>query len=272
LDAQKLREIVNRSGFPLQLGLQHVLEDSASQHGWRVKFEEHSWSNSRDGQSGFIDLVIEDRNKSTVLVIECKRVLDQDWIFLCSEREANDRRFCKGWVSYYNGERLSYFDWHQLTAEPDCPQSSYCVVNGQDQKARPMLERTAGEIISATEALATEEAPLAFANHEEIKVYFSVIVTTARLQVCTVDTAKINIEDGTIDESMHEERPFIRFRKQLSTAPARNDESAFGIDNERALPSAKEHVVFVVNSKNFLSFVEQFEFNENRVKYLWRRS
>lgn len=269
---RNLDKIINRSGFPLQLGLQHLIESSTSQHGWRVKFEEHSWSNLRDGQSGFIDLVLEDRDRSTILVIECKRVLDQDWIFLCPKDETGNSSFSKGWVSYYNGEKFGYFDWHQLMAGPDCPQSSYCVVNGQDSKARPMLERTAGEIVSATEALATEEAPLAFANREEIKVYFSVIVTTARLQVCAVDVTKINIENGTIDDSMYEERPFIRFRKQLSTVPTRKDETAFGIKDERGLPGAKEHVVFVVNSKNILPFIGQFKFNENNIKYLWRRS
>lgn len=268
----KLDEIVNRSGFPLQLGLQNLIESSASQHRWRVKFEEHSWANPRDGQSGFIDLVLEDRHRSTTLVIECKRVLDQDWIFLCPKDETGNRSFCKGWVSYYNGEKFGYFDWHQLTAEPDCPQSSYCVVNGQDSRARPMLERTAAEIVSATEALAREEATFAFANHEEIKAYFSVIVTTARLQVCAVDVTKINIENGIIDDSVYDESPFIRFRKQLSTAPTRKDDAAFGIKDERGLLGAKEHVVFVVNSKSILTFIKHFEFAENSIKYLWRRS
>jgi hypothetical protein len=61
------------------------------------------------------------------------------------------------------------------------PQSQYCAVDGQDPKARPMLERIASDLVSSTEGFATEEMARVSNDHEALRMYFSVIVTTAKL-------------------------------------------------------------------------------------------
>lgn len=76
-----LLKIANDSGFPLQIAVEHQVTATTVSHGWLVRYVEHSWSNRLDGQSGSIDLVVEDRYGTTFLVIECKRVRESTWLF-----------------------------------------------------------------------------------------------------------------------------------------------------------------------------------------------
>ena len=80
MDDQKLIDAVNRSGFPLQIKTAALVEQFVERHGWRVRYSEHSWRSAND--DGFIDLVLEDRHGTGVLVVECKRVLNASWVFL----------------------------------------------------------------------------------------------------------------------------------------------------------------------------------------------
>ena len=75
-----LEKHVNNSGFPLQIGLAHQVKSTTSRHGWKVLYQEHSWKN--ESEAGFIDLVLEDKHRTWLMNIECKRVLDTSWLFL----------------------------------------------------------------------------------------------------------------------------------------------------------------------------------------------
>ncbi|MBZ2189261.1 hypothetical protein K8B33_09145 [Alcanivorax sp. JB21] len=225
---------------------------------WSILYEEHAWSG--EGHHGFIDLAIEWTHRTWVMNIECKRVRDAEWIFLKDRKAPSGRRQAKLWISYYSGNGdFTKFDWADVAMDPLCPESSMCVVPGQDQKATPMLERVSSGLVMSTEALAREEASFLKDKYSGLRMYQNVIVTTARLKLCEIDLANIDIASGEIDQSASSaEVPFVRFRKQLGTASAKRDVSC---DTYQLRDVAKEFedTVFVVNSARFAEFVRACE-------------
>lgn len=266
MDDKKLKDTVNRSGFPLQIRTAGLVDETTEQHGWKVLYSEHAWQSGDNG--GFIDLVLVDRNSTAVLVVECKRVLDTTWVFLIPTTNVPNRKYCKSWVARYNNNAVRYFDWHELAIDPASPQAAYCIVDGEDPKSKPMLERVAAEVVAATEALAREEQPLLIREFDYLRLYFGVIVTTATLKICSFDPATISISDGKIDDANFIEVPYVRFHKQLSTGAYRVDPTAFEVTNFDGLTRAKENTIFVVNAEHLPQFLSEFEWDANQLSYL----
>lgn len=263
MDAQKLTDIVNQSGFPLQMRMVALVEKTRSKHGWNVRGIEHSWKNQFDDDSGFVDLVLVDHYGTSIMLVECKRVLDSSWIFLKQKADGAERWHAKAWVTRYAGESLKHAGWVDLTLDPPTPECEFCVVPGQDPKSKPMLERVAGELVSATEAYALEEQVHQVIRSDSFKMYFSVIVTTATLQVCTIDPEEVSLHDGKVAAAEFAEVPFVRFRKQLSTRPV--PARANANDSFYDFARAKEHTVFVVNAASLPQFLSEFELGRDSV-------
>jgi hypothetical protein len=264
MDAQKLTDIVNQSGFPLQVGLTDLIQKSTDQHGWKVRFTEHSWKNDLDKESGFIDIVIEDRHCTSIMLIECKRVLDSSWIFIVPKSKLMPRRHVKAWVTRFVGKEFKHIFWADLSLSPSSFETEFCVVPGQDSKSKPMLERVAADIVSATEALALAERDCQAQLKDSLKMYFSVIVTTAKLQVCSFEPGKVSLSDGKVAETEFVEVPYIRFRKQLSTRPTLIP--LYSVRGFHELVRAKEHTVFVVNAQALTEFLTDFEVDESALR------
>lgn len=264
MDTQKLADTVNQSGFPLQIGLTDLIQRTTAQHGWKVLFVEHSWKNELDNDSGFIDIVIEDKHSTSVMLIECKRVLDSSWIFLVPNQKAKPRRHAKAWLTRYSRDCFKHLNWADLSLNPDSPESEFCVIPGQDPRSKPMLERVAAEVVSATEALALEEKDYRAQLKDALRMYFSVIVTTAKLQVCSLDPEKISFVDGKVADVAFEEVPFVRFRKQLSTRPVAVPRGVRG--DFYHFVRAKEHTVFVVNAEALPRFLAAFEVDNSALR------
>jgi len=237
---------INLSGFPLQIGLANAINSSRNVHGWSVLHQEHGWANESTGESGFIDLVVENQHRTVVLNIECKRPQEATWQFLLPKPSDKQRTHCKFWTSYLSKRSTKYFDWLDLAIEPSSYESEFCVVAGQDSKSRPMLERTAATVVASTEALAQEEANLLRdLSHERLRVYISVIATTAKLEACKFDPQDIDLQKGTITTAEYEEVPFLRFRKQLSPHPKLPKKDGWA-DEFKAFAKAKENTVFII--------------------------
>ena len=168
-ETKKLNEHVNKSGFPLQIGLSNLVDDTTAQHGWKVVYTEHAWRNELSGTDGFVDLVLEDRHTTSVLVVECKRVLNSTWTFLLHGKGSGSRRHGKGWLTRAVASRVTSFNWQNLVLDPQSAESQYCVVPGQDPKGQPMLERTAAEVVDATEAIAAEDRPFVLQKPDSIR-------------------------------------------------------------------------------------------------------
>jgi hypothetical protein len=257
-DQDKLKNIVNSSGFPLQIGIEHLVNETTDKHGWRVLSREHSWKNTNS--SGFIDLILIDRNRTSVMVIECKRVLESNWVFLVPSETVKDRRHIKTWITRINQSKTTHFDWIDVTGEPSTVESEFCIVLGQDAKSKPMLERVAGELVEATEGFAYEEYSFIKNDANELRIYFNVIVTTAQLQVCSFAPNKISLETGMLDNANFTTVPYVRFRKQFATSPEFKD--TYARNGFKGIAKAKENTVFVVNSLHLEDFLMRLELDD----------
>jgi len=257
MNSKNLSETVNQSGFPLQIGLAHHVDETSTHHGWRVLYTEHAWKNIANENGGFIDIVLQDKSGTSLMILECKRVLESSWTFLYPSTQVNSRRHVKSWVTHYISGNIGLYGWTDLTLEPRSPESQYCVIRGQD-KSNPLIERIGSELISATEALASEEQPYHARSRNALRRYFSVIVTTANLKLCSFNPNDVSISDGMIKNPKFEDMPYVRFRKQLSTQPPKPDFTA-GL---AGIAYAKEHTVFVVNSEAMIDFLKLFEVDQ----------
>lgn len=253
-DHQALKKVVDKSGFPLQIAIEHLVSENSRNLGWRVQYIEHAWKNDLSNNDGFIDLVLENTSRTLALVVECKRVQEASWIFLNRGNKLSNRRLAKRWVSTYEGDKIARFGWEQDAFDPASVQSDYCCVFGQDSKSQPMLERIGATLVSSTEALAKEEAVTLLCDKWNCRSYINVIVTTAKLKACSFDPADISVSDGKLENCDFHEVPYVRFQKQLSTHfPSSLDVQ---VGDSHSISVAKENTVFVVNSQHLLSFIE----------------
>lgn len=251
-------KIANDSGFPLQIAAERSVTETTASHGWSVRYAEHAWINHLDQQSGFIDLVLQDRDKSVFLVIECKRVRQATWLFMHSNGEAAARRHAKSWVSHYSNGTMKQFGWHDVPLDPMCPEAVFCAVRGQSVNDKTtLLERVGGELISATEALAQEEKDFRLPTQPTIRFYFNIIVTTADLKVAKFDPRVVSLADGTLADAEIMDVPFVRFRKQLSMRPTSLTPNDYM--NGVNIAHAKQNTIFVVRADALLSFLKQFD-------------
>ncbi len=261
-----LHSHVNNSGFPLQLAIANLVRKEIPS--WNVLYEEHNWE--LESESGFIDLVIEDQYKTWLMNIECKRVRDSKWIFLPDYSKYGQHNNAKLWVSSkaYSDESLRFFDWVDVPVTPGTPQSSYCIVPGQDSKSKPMLERTAASVVKSTEALAKQEVASISSRYSDLRIYQNVIVTTAELHVCGVDINAIDLANGEIDDqTLFNYVPYIKFRKQVG-ASATISKSIVAEHELRRSITDRESTVFIVNSKHFEKFLDECELPSNLQKYI----
>ncbi|MBW7997294.1 MAG: hypothetical protein FVQ81_12130 [Candidatus Glassbacteria bacterium] len=261
MDNSKLQEIVNKSGFPLQIGLEAMINNSQGELGWEVFSSEHSWREIGGSNFGFIDLVLLNEANTAFMIVECKKVVDCSWIFLIPVKPNMllERRHVKAMVPTIKDHKFKGFAWEDVTADPQSPESSYCVVHGQDPKARPMLERIASILVDSTEAFAIEYDHYGVDRSNMLKLFFSVIVTTAELKICKFDPYEISIADGAmLKETEFIDVPYLRFRKQLSPYQVSGVEGG-----AKDFLIAKENTVFIVNANKLSDFLERFELSES---------
>jgi hypothetical protein len=259
--SERARKIVNGSGFPLQIAVEHLVKAGGAPPS-RVLYTEHAWADRETGEGGFIDLILEKPDAWSIFVVECKRVLESSWIFLAPSKESlSTRRHAKVWETQFARGQLGVFGWVDRAMEPRTPESSFCVVDGQDSKSVPMLERVASTLVTATEAFARDDAARIKHQSQHFATdYVSVIVTTARLLLAQFDPAKITVADGTVPSLIDVEVPYLRFRKQLSGS---SDVPDGGESHDtRAIASARERTVFVVNAQLLPAFMREFEVDE----------
>jgi hypothetical protein len=260
-----LSKLVNQSGFPLQLAVDRLVQDQADQLGWSVLYREHGWKHV-DGQAGFIDLVVEDRHGSSVLVLECKRVLEADWLFLEPSPAATPTLNTRLWVTNSGNHGREHFGYFDALAKPESQESMYCVVAGQDAKSRPLLERLAAELTAATEALALEEHPIIARRGHGLRMYAPVVVTTARLYVSKFEPKDVALEAGEARSVSHREVQWVRFRKPLSSEFAVQPKDTDWRFSDLAL--AKEKQVFVVRATGLSSFLRRWDVIDNSLRAL----
>lgn len=261
---EALVKVVNSTGFPLQLHIKHRVEETVATHGWRVLSMEHPWENVHTEASGYADLILKSHCESQILVIECKRMLDAAWIFLCpSEKPGHDPKkwqVVRAWVTEVdNGNTLS-FGWNSMTIHPIGYRSEFCGIPKMDNKATSMLERIGSELVDATEGIAWQESEIAnvsksMSTKTLVRAYHPVIVTSAPLQICKFSTNDIN-NNGEVTACDFEEVPYIRFHKCLGGRLVdASDSSHLG-----EVLQIHERTVHVVNSSHLIDFLKEWDY------------
>ncbi|MCC2680849.1 MAG: hypothetical protein K0S36_413 [Nitrosospira multiformis] len=270
LDDTDILKIANDSGFPLQIAVEHLVHTSPNTHGWKVRYVEHAWVNSADNQSGFIDLVLQDRYGTTFLVIECKRPRDATWLFMQSRGGVEKQHYAKAWVSRFSNNQAKYFGLRDLWMDPVTPEAVFCAVRGQSTNdKRTLFERIGGELVSATEALALEERDFRSKIMDSLRLYVNVIVTTAELKIAYFSPENISLSDGMLSDARIEDVPFLRFRKQLSLRPANLTQEDYLEDKSGSTSAmSKENSVFVVRANSLLDFIQKFQIPEHALRNL----
>ena len=250
-----LLRVINSSGFPLQIALQNAVETAAP--GWKVCHREHAWAHPTNGQSGFIDLVVQSDTYDAI-VVECKRVQDSAWLFLGHSGSAKPEALFKPWATVYPRARPPYFGWADLRIPLQTPQAQFCCVRGQSSNDKnTFLERVAAELVSSTEALAVEERDYRNDTGESCRMYFSVVVTTAKLFFTTFESSSLKLEDGTLESATFEQVPYLRVRKQFSRTETPLTPEDWSRDRDTDV--AREHTVFVVEAIHFVKFLKDLQ-------------
>lgn len=270
MTAQKneVDDIVNQTGYPLQVALEGVIENLrkvAKLHGWDLLFHEHRWVNAN--KEGYIDLVV--RSLSTCsgpvihLVIECKRI-DGVWAFIVPPDAQSPERealvLTSEWIS---GKQHAM--WKKKSFGQESVVSEYCVMADADDKVGlkkdgRILESWANELLMATEALASEHASLVSNPESSIpeQIYIPVIVTTAQIRVCILPASKVSLEDGKMTECKLEDNHWcVRFQKNMTTSLEYSNE----ITSLEQAHKANQRTVFVVHAAEFESFLEKMWFS-----------
>jgi len=275
-DNSSFLNYVNSSGFAFQMRIEE--EINKGQNRWQFAGREHRWQDE-SGQSGYIDLLVD--FGSLRILIECKKQKDKNWIFL-KRKSGQHRDTCSLlWAKKYMPiEQLpfpsDFAAWDIFSVAPTSYASAFCTMQGQGDNLRTLLEKAASELTHAAECLAKEE--LAFSATKEIsqqRVYMPLVVTNAKLTVCSFVPEAVNISTGelSLEDAQFETVPYIRFQKGLETN-IMSSKVQFGKGQGLELSqinAEKERNVFVVNPDSLLDFLKECNLlpNRNSMEYPW---
>jgi hypothetical protein len=195
-------------------------------------------------------------NDITRMVIECKRLRDTNWLFLVKNNSSIVPRARLLWTQKKT-EQPHRIGWDEFNIEPNSLESSICVMRGQSDRDKPILERLLSILTTSIESLAEEELTFKPQYRDEPHLYIPVIVTNGDLAVCHFDPNAVDIESGElpIESSRIEMVPFIRFRKSLSTTVEEQRKPTYLMDAGRL----KERTVFVVKASELPRFLEEWD-------------
>lgn len=254
-------KMVESSGFPFQLRVVEEIRGNPGPFGWEVLAYEHFWKDEDSGRSGFADIIA--GYGMVRLVIECKRGTDATWLFLVPRRAPMEVLRAKCLCPLWLKDHGYHSEWADLTVVPTSPEPEFCIVKGQADK-EPMLERTASQLVEATQAIAKEEAELQKASSGDSWIYIPMIVTTASLQVGRFDPMAVDLDRGILSAAATDCQPvpFLRFRKAFS--------GPHGFTQATRLSEAQkenERTVFVVQANALGGLLERWSVQP--LRYTW---
>ncbi len=265
---EKLLDLINASGFPFQLALKQLIDGTSREHQWSVVTEEHLWRHPNTGASGYADLVLQHVALIFRCVVECKRVKDNgQWVFLrAPEHSSRADRLSTFWA-YRRHTQNTYSGWVDVDFEPASPEVPFCVLFGNDER-RPMLERIADELLTATEAIGIEEvnfvAP-ASADWRTVLFYIPVIITNAVLYIAELKPANMSMETGRLsaEDCTFSPTPVVRFRKGMYTHFPCASTPKISREALRSLNQVRQRSVLVLNSASLIDTLRRFKFPQS---------
>ncbi|CAG0933599.1 hypothetical protein TFLX_03123 [Thermoflexales bacterium] len=249
---------VNSSGLLYQMKIAHEIQSTARNHGWEFKCSEYRWIDPSTGEEEFIDLIL--KSGAIEIIAECKRVSGGAWVFPVPNSSDKTGRMRLLW-SVKVDESRGISSWDDVGFHPPTHESSLCILPGQNERDKPMLERIASKLVRSVEVLSQEEysfprSPLAI---RQLRVYIPIIITNAQLKICHFDPKKVDLSSGLLSEGEFEDVPFVRFRKTLSTSIKPRMKHLIDIAefNEKI-----ERTVMIVNGSEIVKFLTT---SENRI-------
>ncbi len=249
------QDIIDNSGYPLQIHIEDWIKKTLNQHKWRVLAKEHRWVNMSSNDEGYIDLILEHNSYNLRLVVECKRI-SGNWIFLLPTEQVNQKRDTR--ILSFDLQTFKFL-WSKTALDPMSNEASFCIMETDGKKDSRTLEKLAGELLLSLEYLAIEESELMKKQAQNSQqrpgymIYIPIVVTTAALQIATFDPSNFDIKNGKmIDASIPSSIEYIRFQKNLATS----------IDYEKPLLNSlkeanreNDRTVFIVSAESFIKFL-----------------
>lgn len=212
------RKQVDAGGLAFQQVTVDVIAEGPSD--WGVSHSELPWS--LDNYEGFIDVVASNSNR--FLAIECKRYA-RPLRFIRSTWEHKNRclsasRRCTT-VSAGEpavGAASLPLNWREVDLGPEAALVELCQTEGQ------LLETICRPLCCAAAAYAMWR----LSRGLKTDWIAPMIVTNAKLKVCTVDAKSFDLERGTLGEAQFEEVQHIRFHKAFLTSAQLDSMSTIG--------------------------------------------
>jgi len=240
---ESFQKLANASGFLFQIRIDHeITRVRASKGGnWEVIAREHRWLDTASNSEAFIDLILQ--SYAGRMIIECKRTTDATWLFLVPNNAKEVERAKLLWTCQKEGSP-PITAWDDLDLHPSSLESSFCNVRGQGEGNSPMLERLAGSLLRATEAVAEQELSISPQNaYGPARIYLPAIITNADLRVCSFSPEDIDLKTGRINKTETQAVDFLKFRKSLSTT----HQISTSINNLQQANIDAERTVIVMN-------------------------
>jgi len=252
-------DIVNESGYPLQIYLEDLIKENSKDLIWRVQQSEHRWLDEHSNEEGFIDLVLNNVRGNYRIIIECKRIIGK-WNFIVQDQGLN---------KVYDSKILSIdyqthnYSWPNLHIKPDSYEAAYCVMETEGKRDTRSLEKISGELLLSLEYFAIDETKFMEKTFPENKplldkdvFYIPLIVTTADLQLLKFNPKDFDVKTGRITTSNEEPAEFIRYKKNLSShIKFENIKKNYIFSDEN---KEYDRTVFIVHAENLIDFLKSF--------------
>jgi hypothetical protein len=240
---EQIQSLLDSSGFPFQSAVTEHISRTTNSHNYYVYLSEHPWYDEISSESGFIDLVIQ--HGCVRIVIECKRVKNGVWLFTVPNKSEPTIETARLPWQGRNPSSIKH-GVAEFLLEPCSYQSRECILRGQDDDNRTLLERLGGKLLHSIDAMMKEDAQIDGVGDPETFVYIPCIITTAELVVASVDPNEVSIEDGTVTKFECKTVDFIKFRKSLVNNLSHGASPAHLADASQD----KERSLLIMNSKN----------------------
>jgi hypothetical protein len=250
-EQDKLKSLLNASGFAFQLAVETAVRSTSMSEPWSVSGREYPWTTNNG--HGYIDLVLS-RN-DVHLVIECKRSRDAIWMFLMPDKKQLERSHARIRWTNTVPHRRDLADWGDIQVYPQSPEADFCVVRGRGENDSPLLERIASSVANAAESLSADLLKLDKGS-KRVTLVIPVLVTTASLMLSRFDPSDVDLKSGEVANASFTTVPHLRFRKSLALTSAPDE---YDPTKLRDLSAASERTVFVVGGLHFTDWLKEFE-------------
>ena len=212
-DKKMPQDIINESGYPLQIHLENQINSTHDKHHWSVLVHEHRWIHPNTEEESFVDLILQHDSLTLRLVIECKRI-NGTWTFLLPDRRYDEVLRARTLISHHEQSAFPIM-WGEYLFNPESCESAFCVMETGGRKDSRTLEDLSDLLLLSVESIALQERSLRWKLPQgwTTRLYLPLVVTTAKLQKAIFLPSDVSVEDGEISRREIGEVKMIRFRK-----------------------------------------------------------